>query len=170
MTFRYAALGVTVNGTTVTAAVAKAPEPLLAMAVMVADPGEFPALNVPEELIEPTPVTDHETRAFALNASVPFCKRVAVLGVIVIGETVTSAVPVAPDPLWAVAVTVADPVEIPAVKRPLDVMVPSPVTDHVDGVLAVNWRVVPAITVTVAGVTVMGFTVTEALAVAPDPL
>lgn len=163
-------LGVTVNGTTVTAAVANAPEPLVAVAVMVADPGVFPALNEPEELMEPTPVTDHKTGAFAVKASVPFCKRVAVLGVIVIGVTVTSAVPVAPDPLWAVAVIVADPAEMPAVKRPLDVMVPSPVTDHVDGVLAVNCRVVPAIKVTVAGVTLMGFTVTEALAVAPDPL
>ena len=98
MTFRYAVLGVTANGTTVTAAVAKAPEPLAAVAVMVAVPVEFPALNVPRELIEPTPVTDHETGAFALNTSIPFCKRVAALGVIVIGETVTSAVPVAPDP------------------------------------------------------------------------
>lgn len=135
----------------------------------MADPGEVPAVKRPLDVIVPSPVTDQFAATLELNWRVLPSIRVTVAGETVIGFTMTEPVPVAPDPLWAVAVTVAVPCEIPAVKRPLGVMVPSPVTDHVDGTLAVNWRVVPAMRLTVGGVTDMAFTVTEAVLRAPDP-
>lgn len=129
----------------------------------------MPALKRPPDVIIPSPVTDQFAATLELNCRVVPSIRVTVAGVTVMGFTMTEAEPVAPDPPWAVAVTVAVPCEIPAVKRPPDVMVPSPVTDHVDGTLAVNWRAVPAMRLTVVGVTVMGFTVTDAVLTAPDP-
>ena len=49
----------------------------------------------------------------------------------------------------------ADPGEVPAVKRPPDVIVPSPVTDQFAGTFELNCRVLPSISVTVAGETVI---------------
>jgi len=137
--------------------------------VTVADPVEIPAVKRPLDVMVPSPVTDHVDGTLAVNWRVVPAMRLTVGGVTNMAFTVTEAVLTAPDPSVAVAVMVAGPGVMPAVKRPLDVMVPSPVADHITATLAENRWVVPSIKVAVGGVIVTAVIVTEEVPVAPEP-
>jgi hypothetical protein len=151
---RVTVAGVTVMGFTVTDAVLTAPDPSVAVAVTVADPRVMPAVKRPPGVMVPSPVADHVTATLAENCWVVPSIKVALGGVIATAVIVTKAVPVAPEPSVAVAVTVAEPDMLPAVNKPeFGSILPSPVTDQTTWVLAVNCCIEPAATVALLGVT-----------------
>ena len=129
--------------------------PLVAVTVN-GPPALEPAVNRPEGLIEPPPLTDHVKEgcgligwpnwslAVALNCCVAAVWTVAEVGDTVIdvstGEAVTDtlAVPLVP-PLDAVTVK-GPPTLEPAVNRPEELIEPPPLTDHVnEGCGLIGW-------------------------------